>query len=89
MPVVDVMLRSWDAGTDWHSLALASPTGIFSVFYHQIHPRFILGGGDHGASEETMPWYWTTDLAKPAAREIQDRKDYDIQLQQASEEVKG
>jgi hypothetical protein len=36
-----------------------------------------------------MPWYWTTDLVKPAARKIQDRKDYDIQLQQASEEVKG
>ncbi|KAJ6020698.1 hypothetical protein N7540_006202 [Penicillium herquei] len=29
----EIMKHSWEAGTFWFSLALASPTGIFSVFY--------------------------------------------------------
>jgi hypothetical protein len=35
-----IMKKSWEPGTFWYSLALVSPTGLFSVFYSRFNRGF-------------------------------------------------
>lgn len=77
------MNQSWRSGTFWFSLALASPTGIFSVFYNQIQPHFTKYCPDNDAFQETMPWYWSTDFVSVGAAKQRDRADYDSRLKEA------
>lgn len=79
----EIMNRSWSSGTFWFSLALASPTGLFSVFYKQIQPRFIRHCPNHDAFHETNPWYWSRDFVSVGAAKQQDRLVYDNQLKAA------
>ncbi|KAJ8225850.1 hypothetical protein LV156_009038 [Aspergillus fumigatus] len=80
-----IMEENWRVGTFWYTLALASPTGLFTVFYKQIQPRFIENCPEHDTFQQIMPWYWAQDWVKVAARKLLDRKEYDIRLQQAFE----
>lgn len=79
----EIMDRSWQSGTFWFSLALASPTGLFSVFYKQIQPRFIRHCPNHDAFHETIPWYWSQDFVSVGAAKQQDRVAYDTELKAA------
>lgn len=72
-----IMEESWTLGTFRYSLALASPTGLFSVFYKQIQPRFIENCPDHDAFQQIMPWYWAQIWVGVAASKLSDRKDYE------------
>lgn len=79
----EIMDRSWQSGTFWFSLALASPTGLFSVFYKQIQPRFTEYCPDHDTFQETMPWYWSKDFLRVGGAKQRDRADYDARLKAA------
>lgn len=79
------MNRGWQTGTFWFSLALASPTGLFTVFYKQIQPRFIKHFRDHDSETfwEIVPWYWSVDCVQVGMAKLQDKKDYDTRLKAA------
>ncbi|OBT49418.1 hypothetical protein VE00_00434 [Pseudogymnoascus sp. WSF 3629] len=79
------MKQNWDKGIFWYTLALASPTGIFRLFYKQIQPRFIMHNTDHDSFELIMPWYWAEDYLKVGMKKMSDREDYDIRLRHAFE----
>jgi hypothetical protein len=79
------MKQNWDKRIFWYTLALASPTGIFRLFYKQIQPRFIMHDIDHGSFELIMPWYWAEDYVKVAMKKMADREDYDIRLRHTLE----
>ncbi|KAE8350339.1 hypothetical protein BDV28DRAFT_43137 [Aspergillus coremiiformis] len=82
-----IMKKGWETGTFWYSLALASPTGLFSVFYKQIQPRFLrYSSEDEEAFQQVMPWYWSQDFVKIGTRKIADKKIYDIRLKEAFQE---
>lgn len=81
----DIMEESWRMGTLWYALALASPTGLFTVFYKQTQPRFLENCPEHDTFQYIMPWLWAQDWVKVAASKLSDRKEYDIRLQQAFE----
>lgn len=82
-----VMKQNWEVGAFWYTLALASPTGLFRLFYKQIQPRFIERCPDYedDTFHQTMPWYWAVDFVKVAAQKLSDRKGYDASLRQAFE----
>ncbi|KAG2001095.1 hypothetical protein GB937_010517 [Aspergillus fischeri] len=42
-----IMEESWRVGTFWYTLALTSPTSLFTVFYKQIQPRFLKNYPEH------------------------------------------
>lgn len=84
-PLSIIMKDGWKKGTFWYALALASPTGLFSVFYKQIQPRFLEKCPEHDTFERIMPWYWAQDWVGVAARKLSDRKEYDMRLQKAFE----
>lgn len=35
-----ILMQEWERGTFWFSLALDSPTALFTIFYDYIQPRF-------------------------------------------------
>lgn len=37
----DVMKRSWESGAFWYTLALSSPSGLFTIFSRHIRPLFV------------------------------------------------
>ncbi|KAL4948359.1 hypothetical protein BDW69DRAFT_94574 [Aspergillus filifer] len=77
------MEENWESGAFWYSLALASPTGLFSVFYKQVQPRFLRYSHDDDGFQQVMPWYWSQDFVKIGKSKIADRSDYDLQLEKA------
>lgn len=79
------MGAAWDRGTFWYSLALTSPSGLFSIFDKAIQPRFIDKCPDHEAFHEIMPWYWGQDLFSVLRRKSADKADYDAQLRREFE----
>ncbi|RAK95374.1 uncharacterized protein BO80DRAFT_459816 [Aspergillus ibericus CBS 121593] len=81
--VSSIMNQTWESGTFWFSLALTSPTGIFSLFHKHIQPIMTKHCPDHGAFHEIMPWYWTTDTVGIARRKLADKKEYDNRLREA------
>ena len=85
LPLSVIIKDGWKRGTFWYSLALASPTGLFAVFYKQLQPRFLENCPEHDTFQQIMPWYWAQDWVNVAARKLSDRKEYDIQLQRAFE----
>ncbi|KAG5292437.1 hypothetical protein I7I48_04534 [Histoplasma ohiense] len=80
----DVMNRSWNTGTFWYTLALSSPTGLHNFFYDRIKPTFFKHSVDDFIS--ITLFYWAKDGPLQAYRKVSDKKNYDIQLQQAFEE---
>ncbi|KAE8152358.1 hypothetical protein BDV25DRAFT_69954 [Aspergillus avenaceus] len=80
-----IMGKGWESGAFWYSLALASPTGLFSVFYKQIQPRFLKYCSDQDGCDtfhQAMPWYWSQDFVRIGARKLADKKEYDIRLRE-------
>lgn len=77
----EVMEQAWTTGTFWYSLALSSPTGLFSLFYEHIQP--LLSKHCPGEIGEIMPFYWDKDVGKFVATKLADKKKYDRELQNA------
>lgn len=77
----DVMEQSWATGTFWYSLALSSPTGLFSLFYEHIQPLLTKHCSD--GFSEIMPFYWEKHVGKFVATKLADKKRYDSELRQA------
>ncbi|KLJ09419.1 hypothetical protein EMPG_15154 [Blastomyces silverae] len=77
------MEQVWTSGTFWYTLALSSPTGLFSIFYNHILPLL----SDHLSEEigEVMPFFWVKDVGKFVANKISDKKRYDHDLRMAFE----
>ncbi|KAJ5155238.1 hypothetical protein N7492_008041 [Penicillium capsulatum] len=73
--------EAWTIGTFWYSLALSSPTGLFSLFYDHIQPLLSKNGSEEIG--EIMPFYWGRDVGKFVATKLADKKKYDRELQQA------
>ncbi|KAL4877851.1 hypothetical protein BJY04DRAFT_209593 [Aspergillus karnatakaensis] len=82
----NVMGTAWSMGTFWYSLALATPSGVFSIFRNHIRPCFIRRPADNDPEEddrslEFMPWYWARNLAAIYGRKVADKRVYDGQPQ--------
>ncbi|KAI1913184.1 hypothetical protein LOZ61_002951 [Ophidiomyces ophidiicola] len=81
-----VMQSGWEKGTFWYTLALHNPTCLFAMFYERIQPLFLAKNKDHDEFQNIMPWYWSLDFVDIALSKVEDKKNYDIQLQKAFED---
>lgn len=79
--------QGWEYGTFWYALALASPTGLFAIFYKKIQPAFFNHTDDEEEDpfQSVMPWFWGRDFVPLARRKLADKKDYDQQLRELFE----
>ncbi|KAJ5618594.1 hypothetical protein N7528_006705 [Penicillium herquei] len=77
----EAMEQSWISGAFWYSLALSSPTGLFYIFSHHIHPLFSNKGTEKLGN--VMPFYWVKSAGKFVSKKLDDKKLYDKSLVEA------
>ncbi|KAG2414306.1 hypothetical protein HFD88_003497 [Aspergillus terreus] len=77
----DVMNRAWESGTFWYTLALSSPSGMFTIFDQHIRPTFCPKYGD--VFNAIMPFFWKRDVGYITDRKLSDKEEYDRNLRQA------
>ena len=86
-----IMGTAWKKGTFWYSLALTTPSGLFTIFRNHIKPCFIAHRPEDNNPEEVdhslefMPWYWARNLAAIYRRKLADKREYDDQLRREFE----
>ena len=83
-PLSDVMEHTWETGTFWYTLALSSPTALFSLLYKQILPIFVKNISQDAL--DIMPFLWDKDVGRIAGGKLSDKERYDMQLRQAFED---
>ena len=79
----DIMNRSWETGAFWYTLALASPSGIFSIFNKHVRPLFCKSYEEE--FETIMPFFFEKEVGCIAGRKLADRVDYNNTLRQGLE----
>ncbi|KAL1878372.1 hypothetical protein Plec18167_004444 [Paecilomyces lecythidis] len=75
-----ILEQGWQIGTFWYSLALDSPTGIFTLFYEHIQPRFEKKHIDDPVFFTIMQSYWCMNAANFIRKKVQDKETYDERL---------
>jgi hypothetical protein len=75
-----IVNRTWILGTFWYVLALQSPTGLHTLLYDRIQPRF------HEMDENSTEFYlstyqyWTENANAFIKKKVQDKIAYDTKL---------
>ncbi|KAE8155014.1 hypothetical protein BDV25DRAFT_170329 [Aspergillus avenaceus] len=77
------MKRSWETGAFWYSLALSSPSGLFTIFSKHIRPLFCKDYEEE--FQVVMPFFFQRNVGHIAGRKLADREEYDKNLRQAFE----
>ncbi|PLB49351.1 hypothetical protein P170DRAFT_509909 [Aspergillus steynii IBT 23096] len=80
----DVMSQAWATGTFWYTLALSSPSGLFSIFHKHVRPLFCANYGEE--FNLIMPFFWERNIGYIAARKLSDKREYDERLRQTFED---
>ncbi|KAL2811735.1 hypothetical protein BDW59DRAFT_54160 [Aspergillus cavernicola] len=79
----DIMNTTWATGTFWYTLALSSPSGLFTIFKEHIRPLFCT---DYLQEFNlVMPFLWERNLGRIASHKLSEKKEYDRKLQQEFE----
>lgn len=79
-----ILQQGWERGTFWCSLALSSPTALFTIFYDFIQPMFTKSHDDPAFWQITMP-YWTFNTYGFIEHKVEDKERYDVSLREAFE----
>lgn len=75
--LAETMRNNWSTGRLWYFRALDSLTGLYGVFLNNIEPMF------NAKLDKPMARYWHIDAERILQQRAEDRKKYDLQLQQA------
>ncbi|KAJ5731709.1 uncharacterized protein N7483_006217 [Penicillium malachiteum] len=78
----DVLQQGWNKGTFWCTMALRSPTGLFSLFYDHIQPMFAKNHNEQPFWKITTP-YWMIDTDEVIRHKLKDKVQYDSDLREA------
>ncbi|KAL4886507.1 hypothetical protein BJY04DRAFT_228365 [Aspergillus karnatakaensis] len=76
----DIMNRTWETGTFWYTLALSSPSGLFTIFKEHIRPLFCTNYIEE--FNLILPFLWSRNVARIAHQKLSDKKEYDSQLRE-------
>jgi hypothetical protein len=79
------MKKNWDTGKFWYFHALDDITGLCSLFWQHIQPKFAISHLTDEVFDQTFSLYWGAEAAKFIATKIDQRKEYDRQLRKAFE----
>ena len=80
----DAMNRSWERGAFWYTLALSSPSGLFTIFNKHIKPLFCKDYEEEFGI--IMPFFFEKNVGYIAGRKLADKKTYDDNLRHAFED---
>ncbi|PGH08670.1 hypothetical protein AJ79_05952 [Helicocarpus griseus UAMH5409] len=77
-----VIKKTWDTGAFWYILALQSPSGLNTLFYKHIQPRFTVSGTDNVRFLMATYRFWTCDAGAFLKAKVEKKKEYNERLQQ-------
>lgn len=80
----EVLAHTWRAGTFWTTLALSSPSGLFTIFGRHIYPLFR---SDGSPADGSLPFLWTKDGPRFVNCKVSDKKEYDDRLRLAFDDI--
>lgn len=78
-----ILEYGWQRGTFWYALALDSPTGLFTLFYDHIQPRFSKEHIDDPAFFKIIMAYWNMNAREFIDAKVRDKEEYDERLSAA------
>ncbi|KAM5441184.1 hypothetical protein MferCBS31731_003612 [Microsporum ferrugineum] len=81
-----IMIRGWEMGTFWYSLALQNPVAIFRLFIDRIQAKFLREDIYEQYQQEyglIMTSHWAFNVTDTINKKIGDRREYDNKLRQA------
>ncbi|MCJ1309267.1 hypothetical protein MMC25_002926 [Agyrium rufum] len=78
-----LMREGWENGNFWYSLALDSMTGMHSLFYKHIQPRFDRSHEELSEFYQVVYRYWKPDAYEFIKRKMREKDDYDRDLEAA------
>lgn len=67
----DVMSKTWATGTFWYTLALSSPSGLFTIFEQHIRPLFCTDYLEE--FNLIMPFLWERNVGRIASHKLSIR----------------
>ncbi|OAX81433.1 hypothetical protein ACJ72_04226 [Emergomyces africanus] len=76
------MHQGWDMGTFWYSLALQSPTGLFTIFYEHIQPKFNASHATDPSFYSIASSYFTMGAAAFIKKKLNEKAEYDERLRE-------
>ncbi|KKK15094.1 hypothetical protein AOCH_005603 [Aspergillus ochraceoroseus] len=79
-----VLDHTWATGTFWVTLALSSPSGLFTIFAKHIYPQFLCDGSP---ADGALPFLWAKNAPRFVIRKVAEKKEYDQKLQIAFEDL--
>ncbi|KAJ5666872.1 hypothetical protein N7462_011281 [Penicillium macrosclerotiorum] len=80
-----IMNNTWESGGFWYTLGMSSPSGLFTIFSHQIKPLFFCTEDYDEEFGVVMPFLFEKNVGAVAGRKLADKKKYDEDLQRAFE----
>lgn len=85
MPLLSkVLAHTWATGAFWVTLALSSPSGLFTIFAKHIYPQFCCDGSP---ADGALPFLWTKDAPQFVVQKVNEKEKYDHKLQLAFEDL--
>ncbi|KAL4782570.1 hypothetical protein BJX76DRAFT_288518 [Aspergillus varians] len=75
-----VLAHTWATGTFWVTLALSSPSALFTIFAKHIYPQFSCDGNP---AEGALPFLWAKNAPRFVNRKVSEKGTYDQKLQLA------
>ena len=82
-----IMRNAWDTGSSWYFHAVNSTTGLISIFYQHIQPRFTTSQLGDEAFERIISSYWCPEANGFVIDKRRDLRNYREQLQSAFTEA--
>lgn len=79
-PLSEILAHTWASGTFWVTLALSSPSGLFTIFGKHIYPLFA---SDGSPADGALPFFWIRDAPQFVICKISEKEEYDRKLKLA------
>lgn len=80
--VAAIMNEGWENKNFWYTLALRSTTGIFSIFFDHIQPKFAEEDPDDPTFLRVTYKYWAPETDAFLAKKLKDKETYDVRLRE-------
>ncbi|RDW74445.1 uncharacterized protein DSM5745_07107 [Aspergillus mulundensis] len=78
----EVLDNTWMTGTFWVTLALSSPSALFTIFAKHIYPQFSCDGNP---ADGALPFLWAKNAPRFVLQKVTEKETYDQKLRRAFE----
>ncbi|MCJ1310795.1 hypothetical protein MMC25_004462 [Agyrium rufum] len=82
-PMTHIMQEGWKIGTTWFCLAIDSVSGMHSIFYEHIQPKFDQQHLHSAEFYRIVSQYWSYNAQEFVEKKLNEKAEYDKALETA------